>query len=74
MSAAAGPISRGLRGALLRLRAHARRVMIEAARELARLNHAGIGREEMARMARRQRTRAVKQALAERHRGRARCC
>jgi hypothetical protein len=71
MSAAARTIGRELRGALLRLCAHARRVGIEAWREIARLNNAGITREAMAR---KERIRAVKQALTERHRGRARCC
>jgi hypothetical protein len=51
-----------------------RRLSHELVKELARLNSARIGRSELARLAPRDRVRAVKGALAAHHQGISRCC
>ena len=52
----------------------ARRLSHELVKELRRLNSARMGRNELSRLAPRDRTRAVKAALAVRHKGSSRCC
>jgi hypothetical protein len=46
----------------------------EIVNELRRLNSARLGQDELSRLARGQRARAVKDALAAHHRGASRCC
>jgi hypothetical protein len=53
---------------------YARGAIVQLSRELAHLDTARIGREELARLPRKQRVRAVKQALAAHHRHTTRCC
>jgi hypothetical protein len=52
----------------------ARRMSHELIKELRRLNSARIGRNELSRLAPRDRARAVKVALAAHHKGSSRCC
>jgi hypothetical protein len=52
----------------------AQRLSHELLKELARLNSARIGKNELARLAARDRVRAVKAALAAHHNGSSRCC
>ena len=50
------------------------RMSHEFATELSRLNSARMGKDELLRLAPRDRVRAVKAALMRHHRGAARCC
>ena len=71
-------IAAGARRALVmvsqRLHVLARTLSHEVRKELRRLNSARLGRDELSRLAPRERTRAVKAALATHHEGSSRCC
>jgi len=57
-----------------RLHFLAMRLSHELANELARLNSARLGDDELSQLTLRDRARAVKAALAEHHKGISRCC
>jgi hypothetical protein len=52
----------------------ARKLFHEIVKEYQRLNSARLGKDELSRLASRDRVHAVKVALAEHHKGSARCC
>lgn len=52
----------------------ARRLCHEIVKEYQRLNSARLGKDELSRLASRDLVNAVKAALAEHHKGSARCC
>jgi hypothetical protein len=52
----------------------ARRLCHEIAKEYQRLNSARLGKDELSQLASRDQVHAVKAALAQHHKGSARCC
>jgi hypothetical protein len=52
----------------------ARKLFYEIVKEYSRLNSARIGKDELSQLGSRERVHAVKAALAEHHKGSARCC
>ncbi len=59
---------------LAHMMARVETLALALARELARLNSGFVGKDRLSKLDRRERVRAIKSALAERHRGPTRCC
>jgi hypothetical protein len=59
---------------LRNLASNLRTLLHDLRAEMARLNRAGVAAETLKGRSRRERTRLVKAALADRHQGLARCC